>query len=107
MRSVGNSVAAIQSRLEFKPVQEASGARASVRISAKRQTAPLVLSSEQVKQGLAVLQFRDQLLVFLIGALGTRRGEVGALRWTDCDFTNQTLALASHSAVAGEVTYGI
>ncbi len=65
------------------------GPSTGVRISAKRQRAPLVLSPEQVKQGLAELQFRDQLLVFLIGALGTRRGEVGALRWTDCDFANQ------------------
>ena len=47
--------------------------------SAKRQKAPLVLSPEEVKLGLAELQFRDQLLFFLIGALGTRRGEVGCL----------------------------
>jgi len=47
-----------------------------------------VLLAEQVKLGLANLEFRDQLLVFLIGALGTRRGEVGALRWMDCDFEN-------------------
>jgi integrase len=66
------------------------GPSVGVRVSTKRQRAPLVLSSEQVKQGLAGLQFRDQLLLFLIGALGTRRGEVGGLRWTDCDFTNQT-----------------
>ncbi len=66
------------------------GPSVGVRISAKRQKAPLVLCSEQVKQGLAELQFRDQLLVFLIGALGTRRGEVGALRWTDCNFTNHS-----------------
>jgi integrase len=60
-----------------------------VRVSAKRQHAPLVLLAEQVKLGLANLEFRDQLLVFLIGALGTRRGEVGALRWMDCDFEMQ------------------
>ena len=66
------------------------GPSVGVRISAKRERAPLILSPEQVKLGLAELQFRDQLLVFLIGALGTRRGEVGALRWTDCDFGNQT-----------------
>jgi integrase len=65
------------------------GPSVGVRISAKRQKAPLVLSSEQVKQGLAELQFRDQLLVLLIGALGTRRGEIGALRWMDCDFTKE------------------
>jgi hypothetical protein len=39
-----------------------------------------VLSPEEVKLGLAEIQFRDQLLVFLIGALGIRRGEMGALR---------------------------
>jgi integrase len=61
-----------------------------VRISTKRERAPLVLSSQQVKLGLAELQFRDQLLVFLIGALGTRRGKLGALRWTDCDFAKRT-----------------
>src|SRR6266851_4566710 len=65
------------------------GPSTGVRVSAKRQHAPLVLLVEQVKLGLANLEFRDQLLVFLIGALGTRRGEVGALRWTDCDFANQ------------------
>src|ERR1700730_4560336 len=65
------------------------GPSTGVRISAKRQKAPLVLSPEQVKQGLAELQFRDQLLVLLIGALGTRRGEIGALRWMDCDFTKE------------------
>src|SRR5271165_5714032 len=66
------------------------GPSVGVCISAKRQRAPLVLCSEQVKQGLAESQFPDQLLVFLIGALGTRRAEVGALRWADCDFTDQT-----------------
>src|SRR5882724_1591822 len=64
------------------------GPSTGVRVSAKRQHAPLVLLAEQVKLGLANLEFRDQLLVFLIGALGTRRGEVGALRWMDCDFEN-------------------
>jgi integrase len=65
------------------------GPSMGVRVSAKRQKAPLVLSPEEVKQGLAELQFRDQLLVFLIGALGTRRGELGGLRWMDCDFVKE------------------
>jgi hypothetical protein len=46
------------------------GPSTGVRISAKRQRSPLVLSPEQVKLGLAELEFRDQLLVFLEGALG-------------------------------------
>lgn len=36
--------------------------------------------------GLAQLEFRDELLVLLDGALGTRRGELAALQWQDCDF---------------------
>lgn len=59
-----------------------------VRISSKRQHSPLVLSSEQVKLGLGKLEFRDQLLVFVDGSLGIRQGELGALRWMDCDFEN-------------------
>lgn len=69
------------------------GPSTGVRISAKRQRSPLVLSPEQVKSGLTELEFRDQLLVFLIGALGTRRGEVGALRWMDCDFANEAFSV--------------
>lgn len=38
------------------------------------------------KFGLAKLEFRDQLLVFVDGSLGIRQGELGALRWLDCDF---------------------
>ncbi|HET9184357.1 MAG TPA: site-specific integrase [Candidatus Angelobacter sp.] len=64
------------------------GPSVGVRVSAKRRRSPLVLSPEQVAAGLGHLEFRDQLLVFLEGALGARRGELGALRWMDCDFEN-------------------
>ena len=64
-----------------------------MRISAKRQRSPLVLSPEQVKIGLAELEFRDQLLVFLEGALGMRQGELGALRWLECDFDNMSISV--------------
>lgn len=50
------------------------GPSTGVRVSAKRQKSPLVLSAEQVKLGLAQLEFRDQLLVFLDSALGIRQG---------------------------------
>jgi integrase len=62
-------------------------------LSAKRQKAPTVLSPEQVKLGLTKLEFRDQLLVLLDGALATRRGELAALRWQDCDFENDTFQI--------------
>src|SRR5579859_291126 len=69
------------------------GPSTGVRISAKRQRTPMVLSSEQVKLGLAELEFRDQLLVFLEGALGIRQGELGALRWLECDFENMSFSV--------------
>ncbi len=69
------------------------GPSTGVRVSAKRQRAPIVLSPEQVKAGLMVLEFRDQLLVLLDGALGTRRGELAALRWQDCDFENDSFQI--------------
>ena len=65
------------------------GPSTGVRVSAKRQKSPLKLTAEQVALVLTELQFRDQLLVFLDAGLGTRRGELGALRWMDCDFINQ------------------
>jgi integrase len=76
----------------------ARGPSTGGRISAKRQRSPLVLTPEQMKLGLAELEFRDQLLVFLIGALGTRRGEVGGLRWLDCDFEHEVRSIRRSSA---------
>jgi integrase len=58
-------------------------------VSAKRQRSPLKLTADQVALVLTRLEFRDQLLVFLDAGLGTRRGELGALRWVDCDFKDR------------------
>src|SRR5712691_12572503 len=69
------------------------GPSTGVRVSAKRQEAPLFLSAEQVKLGLTKLEFRDKLLVLLDGALGTRRGELGALRWSDCNFDSMSFSV--------------
>jgi integrase len=69
------------------------GPSTGVRVSAKRQKSPLVLSPEEVKLGLAQLEFRDQLLVFLDGALGIRQGELGALRWLDCCFDKMSFSV--------------
>src|SRR5437764_29036 len=65
------------------------GPSTGVRVSAKRRRSPLKLTAEQVALVLTELEFRDQLLVFLDAGLGTRRGELGALRWMDCDFNNR------------------
>lgn len=43
--------------------------------------------------GLAKLEFSEQLLVFLDRALGIRQGELGALRWLDCDFENMSFSV--------------
>ena len=69
------------------------GPSTGVRISAKRQKSPLVLSPGEIILGLAQLEFRDQLLVFVDGALGIRQGELGALRWLDCDFDNMNFSV--------------
>lgn len=74
-------------------VEGKRGLSTGVRVSAKRQEAPLFLAPEQVKLGLTQLEFRDQLLVFLDGALGTRRGELGALRWSDCNFDSMSFSV--------------
>ncbi len=66
------------------------GPSSGVRIGAKRQRSPLVFSSEQVKLGLAELELRDQLLVFLEVAFGNQ-GELGALRWLSCDFDTMNI----------------
>jgi integrase len=69
------------------------GPSTGVRVSAKRRKSPLVLSPEEVILGLAQLEFRDQILVFLDGALGIRQGELGALHWLDCDFNNMNFSV--------------
>ena len=57
------------------------------------QKSPLVLSPEEVILGLAQLEFRDQILVFLDGALRIRQGELGALHWLDCDLNNMNFSV--------------
>jgi integrase len=51
----------------------------------------LVAGRGQTRSG--TLEFRDQLLVFLDGALGIRQGELGALRWLDCEFENMNFSV--------------
>jgi len=78
--------------VQHRPAEQ-RGPSTGVRVSAKRQKSPLVLSPEEVKLGLAQLEFRDQLLVFLEGALGIRQRELGALRWLDCEFENMNFSV--------------
>jgi integrase len=57
-----------------------------VRQSAKRRTAPDILTSNDVQRLLANLRFRERTLVLLAVTTGLRRSEIFALKWKDVDF---------------------
>jgi len=62
-----------------------------VRQSAKRRTAPDVLTSSEVQKLLASLRFRERILVLLAVTTGLRRSELFALKWKDVDFDSKQL----------------
>ena len=55
-----------------------TGPSTGVRVSAKRQKSPLILTADRWRRFLTELEFRDQLLVFLDAGLGIRRGRTGS-----------------------------
>jgi integrase len=57
-----------------------------VRQSAKRRTAPDILTTNEVQGLLANLRFRERTLVLLAVTTGLRRSELFALKWKDVDF---------------------
>jgi integrase len=57
-----------------------------VRQSAKRRTAPDILTSNEVQGLLANLRFRERTLVLLAVTTGLRRSEIFALKCKDVDF---------------------
>ena len=57
-----------------------------VRQSAKRRTAPDILTSSEVQSLLANLRGRERTLVLLAVTTGLRRSELFALKWKDVDF---------------------
>lgn len=57
-----------------------------VRQSAKRRTAPDILTSNEVRNLLENLRFRERTLVLLAVTTGLRRSEIFALKWKDIDF---------------------
>ena len=57
-----------------------------VRQSAKRRTAPDILTNNEVQGLLANLRFRERTLVLLAVTTGLRRSEIFALKWKDVDF---------------------
>jgi integrase len=62
-----------------------------VRQSAKRRSAPDVLTSDEVRQLLSVLKPRERIMVLLDVVTGLRQSELFALKWKDVDFKNQQL----------------
>jgi integrase len=62
-----------------------------VRQSAKRRSAPDVLTSNEVRRLLAALEPRERILVLLDVATGLRQSELFALKWKDVDFKNKQL----------------
>ena len=62
-----------------------------VRQSAKRRTAPDILTASEVQNLLAHLRLRERILVLLAVTTGLRRSELFALKWKDVDFENRQL----------------
>ncbi len=62
-----------------------------VRQSAKRRSAPDVLTSNEVRRLLAALEPRERIMVLLDVATGLRQSELFALKWKDVGFKNKQL----------------
>jgi integrase len=62
-----------------------------VRQSAKRRTAPDILTSTEVQRLLMNLRFRERTLVLLAVTTGLRRSELFALKWKDIDFQTKQI----------------
>ena len=62
-----------------------------VRQSAKRRSAPDILTSSEVQELLANLRFRERTLVLLAVTTGLRRSELFALKWKDADFQTKQI----------------
>ncbi len=64
-----------------------------VRESAKRRTAPDILTTNEVQGLLANLRFRERTLVLLAVTTGLRRSELFALKWKDVDFQGKQICV--------------
>lgn len=62
-----------------------------VRQSAKRRSAPDILTSSEVQSLLANLRGRERTLVLLAVTTGLRRSELFALKWKDVDFQTKQI----------------
>ena len=62
-----------------------------VRQSAKRRSAPDILTSNEIQRLLVNLRFRERTLVLLAVTTGLRRSELFALKWKDVDFQSKQI----------------
>jgi integrase len=75
-----------------------------VRQSAKRRTAPEVLTPAEIGVLLNVLNIRERTLVLIAAATGLRQSELFGLKWGDIDFEQRTMNV-TRSIVNGVVGY--
>ena len=64
-----------------------------VRQSAKRRTAPVVLSASEVQRLIAALGIRERTLVLLAFGTGLRMSELFGLKWHDIDFEKNEISV--------------
>lgn len=72
-----------------------------VRQSAKRRTAPNVLTPAEIKNLLDHLDIRERTLVLLAVSTGLRQSELFAVKWGDVDFSHGTMN------VTRSISYGV
>ena len=72
-----------------------------VRQSAKRRTAPNVLTPAEIKDLLDHLDIRERTLVLLAVSTGLRQSELFAVKWGDIDFSQGTMN------VTRSISYGV
>jgi integrase len=67
-----------------------------VRQSAKRKSAPVVLTPGEIRTLLEGLKIREKTLVFIAASTGIRQSELFALRWGDINFSAGMMNVARH-----------
>ncbi len=72
-----------------------------VRQSAKRRTAPVVLTPAEIKGLVCSLEIRERTLVLLAASTGLRQSELFGLKWGDIDFGQGTMS------VTRSIVYGV
>jgi integrase len=65
-----------------------------VRQSAKRKSAPVVLTPREIRLLLEGLKIRERTLVFIAASTGIRQSELFALKWGDIDLSAGTMYVA-------------